>query len=184
MKKIVLVVRKIVNKFLSHKTERIKEGLLYCGEKVYIHPTVLIAEPQMVSIGNYCHIQMDCKLFGCGGGIKIGDGCKLSHGIEIFARNHNYDSFDLRSLPYDERDINKSVTIGNNVWIGARAMIMPGVHIGDGAVVGAGAIVTKDVPICAVVGGNPARILKYRDKDRYNILLKQGEIYIKKKEYD
>lgn len=54
------------------------------------------------------------------------------------------------------------IEIGNDVWIGARAVIRDGVKIGDGAIVGAGAVVTKDVPAYAVVGGVPARILKYR----------------------
>ena len=54
------------------------------------------------------------------------------------------------------------VTIGNDVWIGMRSIIMPGVKIGNGAVIGAGAIVTKNVPDYAIVGGVPAKIIKYR----------------------
>ena len=54
------------------------------------------------------------------------------------------------------------VTIGNDVWIGMRSIIMPGVKIGNGAVIGAGAIVTKDVPDYAIVGGVPAKVIKYR----------------------
>lgn len=54
------------------------------------------------------------------------------------------------------------MTIGNDVWIGMRSVIMPDVNIGNGAVVGAGAVVTKDVPDNAIVGGIPARVIKYR----------------------
>lgn len=54
------------------------------------------------------------------------------------------------------------VTIGNDVWIGMRSIIMPGVNIGDGSVIGAGAVVTKDVPAYAIVGGVPAKVIKYR----------------------
>ena len=54
------------------------------------------------------------------------------------------------------------VTIGNDVWIGMRSIIMPGVTIGNGAVIGAGAVVTKDVPDYAIVGGVPAKVIKYR----------------------
>lgn len=54
------------------------------------------------------------------------------------------------------------VVIGNDVWIGMRVIIMPGVTIGNGVVIGAGAVVTKDVPDYAVVGGVPARIIKFR----------------------
>ena len=59
----------------------------------------------------------------------------------------------------------KRVTIGNDVWIGARVMVMGGVTIGDGAVIAAGAIVTKDVPPYAIVGGVPAKVIKYRFSD-------------------
>lgn len=59
----------------------------------------------------------------------------------------------------------KLITIGNDVWIGKRAMIMGGVNIGDGAVIAAGAVVTKDVPPYAVVGGVPSKIIKYRFTD-------------------
>lgn len=60
-------------------------------------------------------------------------------------------------------------------------MIMAGVTIGDGAVIGAGSIVTKNVPSCAVVGGNPARIIKYRNKEVFEKLLLDDKIYIKNK---
>lgn len=165
------------------KIKRLKKRLIYCGEKVYIHYSTKIYSPNQVSIGNNCHFQMDCKLFGDGGGIEIGDGTIFSHEIQIFARNHNYDSDDLRLLPYDERDISKKVKIGRYVWIGARSTIVPGVTIGDGAVVGAGSVVTKDVPKYAVVGGNPAKILKYRDKMNYDTLEEKGLSYIKSKKY-
>ena len=57
-----------------------------------------------------------------------------------------------------------AVVIGNNVWIGDKATILPGVIIGDGAVIGTGAVVTKDVPPYSVVGGNPARIIKQNQR--------------------
>lgn len=165
------------------RIERTKKNLAFCGEKVYIDPTVIVSDASLISIGNNCHIQMNCKLFGSGGGIEIGDGTILSHDIQIFARNHNYDSEDLRLLPYDERNVHKKVIIGQNVWVGARTTILPGVTIGDGAVVGAGSVVTKDIPPCAVVGGNPARVIKYRNKQIYAKLAAENKSYIKQKIY-
>ena len=81
-------------------------------------------------------------------------------------------------LPYDDIYLVEDVHIGKNVWIGADVTIMPGVHIGDGAVIAACACVTKDVPKMAVVGGCPAKIIKYRDEERYHELEQEGKIYL------
>lgn len=173
-------IKKLLQK---RRIKKLKAELKFCGEKVFIHPSVRIGEPRKVSIGNYCHIQPDCKLFGDGGGIEIGEGTIFSHEIQVFARNHYYDGEDLKCLPYDERFTCKKVVIGRYVWVGARATIMAGVSIGEGAVIAAGSVVTKDVPACAVVGGNPAKILKYRDAEKYKELAAQNKSYIKEKKY-
>lgn len=178
------IIKKIFRWYMDKKTDRMKRKLLHCGEKVFIHYSTIIGPPELVKIGDNVHIQMDCKLFAVGGGIEIGDGTIFSHEIQVFARNHNYDSEDLRLLPYDERDVKKKVTIGKYVWIGARSTILPGVSIGDGAVIGAGSVVAKDVPKYAVVGGNPAKILKFRNKEIYDRLENDGKSYIKEKIYD
>lgn len=117
------------------------------------------------------------------GGITIGSGVIISRNCEIWSSNHNYDSDDLESVPYDKKFVNKSVIIGNNVWIGSSVIIVPGVHIADGAVIGAGSVVTKNVPYCAVVGGNPARVIKYRNIEKYEELVNQNKIYLDM-EYD
>ncbi len=72
----------------------------------------------------------------------------------------------------------KPVTIADNVWIGCRATIVPGVTINEGAVIASGAVVTKDVPKGAVVGGNPAKVLKYRNMEYYEKLKEQKSFYI------
>lgn len=102
---------------------------------------------------------------------RIGRYCSFAPGVCVFNRNH---PLDLKSThPYfyecpsgwaQSREGSRGgIEIGNDVWIGQNAIILPGVHrIGDGAVIGAGSIVTKDVPDFAVVAGNPAKIMKYR----------------------
>ena len=79
----------------------------------------------------------------------------------IYARNHAFDRIDI---PMNLQDFasEKPVVIGDDVWIGARVMMLPGVHIVTGSVIGAGAVVTKDAPDYAVVGGNSARMLEMR----------------------
>lgn len=148
------------------------------GKNIYVHPTVLITGPELVELSDNVHIQMECKLWGQGGGIIIKEGTILAHQVQIFARNHLYDAEDLQSVPYDSRFIEKTVVVGKCVWIGANSLILPGVNIGDGAVVGAGSVVTKDVPKGAVVGGNPARILKYRDIKKFDELFEERKVYL------
>ena len=80
--------------------------------------------------------------------------------VTILTHTHKIDRTDI---PMDKQgSIVKGVTIGNDVWIGMRSIIMPGVKIGNGAVIGAGAVVTKDVPDYAIVGGVPAKVIRYR----------------------
>jgi maltose O-acetyltransferase len=88
--------------------------------------------------------------------VRIGDNCFLAPGVHIYTATHPIDPFErIAGAEYG-----KPVTIGNNVWIGGRAVINPGITIGDNVVVASGAIVTKDVPDNVVVAGNPARIIK------------------------
>ena len=94
------------------------------------------------------------------GGVSIGKYCHIAKGLTIYSHNHNYKSKEY--IPYDCECIKKEVVIGNCVWIGANVIILPGIHIGDGAVVSAGAVVTRDVEPYAIVGGVPAKIIRYR----------------------
>lgn len=122
-------------------------------------------------LGKGSHLKSD-SFIEYGGGVIIGDYFHTGRGLTIFTSNHDYDEGD--KIPYGDEDILKPVVIGNWVWCGANVTIVPGVTIGDGAVIGAGAVVTKDVPECAIVGGNPAKVIKYRDKEHFDKLKKQG----------
>jgi acetyltransferase-like isoleucine patch superfamily enzyme len=86
-------------------------------------------------------------------GIEFGDIVFIGPGAKIISANHDPDNLE-KHLPAH------SMRIGSNVWIGANAVILPGVDIGDGVIVGAGAVVTRPVPAGNVVAGNPARIIK------------------------
>ena len=79
----------------------------------------------------------------------------------IYTRSHSFDRTDIPMMEQGYGEV-KPVVIGNDVWIGSRVTIMPGVHIGNGVIIGASAVVTKDVPDYAVVGGSPAKTLKMR----------------------
>lgn len=86
----------------------------------------------------------------------------------IITSIHNYD-VGLK-IPYDETHIEKPVIIHDNVWFGDRVTVLGRVSIGEGAIIQAGAVVVKDVPPGAIVGGNPAQVFKFRDMNHYNDL--------------
>lgn len=107
-------------------------------------------------------------------GLIIGDYCSIGPNVTIILGNHRADlvsTYPFRTLSHfwpsaeggqDDHSSKGEVIIGNDVWIGAHATIMSGVTIGDGAVIAAQALVTKSVPPYAIVGGNPAKVIRYR----------------------
>ncbi|GET45287.1 acyltransferase [Capnocytophaga felis] len=158
---------------------KLKKYQLESGQKINFisqggYTLHLLGDLKKFKIDATSHLKSD-TLIECSGGVEIGAYFHTGRGLTIFSTNHNYESNS--SIPYDEEDIIKSVTIKDFVWIGSNVTIVPGVTIGEGAVVGAGSVVTKNIPDCAVVGGNPAKILKYRNKDLFYELKKQGKFY-------
>lgn len=111
-----------------------------------------------VSLKDNSGIGIDCELYGP---ISLGSDVMMGPEVVIYTSGHAHDRIDIPMRLQGASEI-KPVSIGNDVWIGRRVMIMPGVTIGNGVIIGAGAVVTKDVPDYAVVGGVPARILRYR----------------------
>ena len=81
--------------------------------------------------------------------------------VVFYTRGHRFDRTDITMIEQGSTE-SEPITVGNDVWIGRRVIIMPGVNIGDGCVIGAGAVVTKDIPAYSVVGGVPAKIIKSR----------------------
>lgn len=125
-----------------------------------------------VFIGEGTHIYAQGK-------VTIKRGAIIADHCDIRTANHYYDGEDLHYLPFDEKIFVKPIIIGQNVWIASHVIILPGVTIGDGAVVAAGSVVTKDVETCEIVGGVPAKHIKYRDKSRYELLCSQDKIFMK-----
>lgn len=123
------------------------------GEMTYGKPNFMIwAEDERIDIGSFCSIAEDVSIFGGG-----------EHRTDWVTTYPLRIAFNEALANKDGHPASKGHTrIGNDVWLGYRAIVMSGVTIGDGAVVGAGAVVTKDVPPYAIVGGNPARVRKFR----------------------
>lgn len=123
---------------------------------VYMRGRVKADRPG-ISIGKHTVINWGCVLDGRGG-LHIGDNVSVSPGVWILTDGH-----DMRDPLFPE--ILAPVQIDDYVWIGSRAMVLPGVTIGEGAVVAAGAIVTKDVSAYSVVAGSPARPIGVRPQN-------------------
>lgn len=113
-------------------------------------------------IGNNSGIGEGSRLYGR---VVIGDDVMMGPHCWIYTQNHEYRYID-KPMRVQGPQKEKPVIIGNDVWIGGRVTILPGVHVGNGVVIGAGAVVTKNIPDFAVVGGNPAKILKYRESNK------------------
>ena len=114
-----------------------------------------------VTIGDYTRIGIHCTVIGP---VCIGHHVNLAQGITVTALNHNFADTNRR---IDEQGIStRPVVIGDDVWIGANAVILPGVTIGRHVVVAAGAVVTKDVPDYCVVAGVPAKVVKKLEEVR------------------
>lgn len=134
-----------------------KHFLNYCGKDVNIEGGVEFISLE-IQIGDRSGLGINSRI----GMATLGKDVMMGPDVMIISANHV--STDL-SKPMDAQgcDEQKRVIIDDDVWIGARSIILPGRKIGRGAIIGAGAVVTEDVPPYAVVGGNPAIVLKYRN---------------------
>lgn len=117
--------------------------------------------PPKLTIGSNTYIGEYNNIRVAGGELSIGNNTLISQHITIVTSNHLI-ARDKLICNQEWNGDNNFIYIGDDVWIGASSIILPGVTIGNGAVVAAGSVVTKDVPEYAVVAGNPARIMKYR----------------------
>lgn len=144
-----------------------------------LHPNVHLFENCIINkseIGSYSYLGKDCLVQNT----SIGKFCSIANDVLIGLGNHPLDLLSTSPLFYrlhnplqiklikEDLDIieYRSITIGNDVWIGTRSIIMDGVSIGHGAVVAANSVVTKDIPPFAIVGGVPAKIIKYRFEEK------------------
>ena len=123
-------------------------------------------------IGNNCNFN-GMKVTGSGK-VEIGDYFHSGKDILLMTSNHNYEG---NTIPYDNTYITKDIMIENNVWIGTKVIVLSGVTIGEGAIIQAGSVVVDDIPKCAIAGGSPAKVFKYRDIEHYKELKKNGKLF-------
>lgn len=113
--------------------------------------------------------------FAGSGTVHIGD--NFHSGVEcmMITQNHDYDDGD--AVPYGDKYHLKTIIIEDNVWLGNRVTLIGDLRIGEGAIVAAGSVVAKDIPPFAIAGGNPAKVIKYRNIERYKRLKSEGKFH-------
>jgi len=137
----ILICKLILNKLGNHSA---------------ICRNVELRSPYRITIGNNTSVNKKVLLDGRGGELIIGNSVDIAQEVNVWTLQHDYNSSEYTA-------IGKSVIIDDYVWIASRATILPGVHIGRGAVVATCAVVTKDVPPLAIVAGIPAKIIGWRE---------------------
>ena len=143
------------------------------GCKLGVNSFSISSQHALVDVGNNVNFN-GIRIIGVGG-VKIGNNFHSGSNVKIMLGSHDYENGE--SIPYGRKLSSKHVEIGDNVWLGCDVTISGNVKIGDGAVVAIGSLVVKDVPRCAIVGGNPAKVIKYRNIEHYEQLCKEGKFH-------
>jgi len=129
------------------------------GRDVNVEQKAFFGDGRNIRIGDFSGLGINCRLYGP---VSLGNHVMMGPDVVILTSNHKSDRLDI---PMTEQGGTEPqpVVIKDDVWIGTRVIILPGVRIGEGAVVGAGSVVTKNVQPYAVVAGNPAKLIRYRN---------------------
>jgi maltose O-acetyltransferase len=130
----------------------------YCGKEACIEPRAFFNSGRKVHLGDYSSIGEGSKIRGT---VKIGNHVMMGEDVIVISWNHEFSRTDI-PMTQQGFQTEKPIVIGDDVWIGSRAIILAGVTIGNGAIIGAGAVIAKDVPDWAVVVGNPGRVIRLR----------------------
>lgn len=140
--------QKLIEKYDIHPT------FIFNGEKILMYGDGKIIIGENSYIGRHSSIQATQ-----GYQVRIGKNCKIGPCFKIWTQTSNVDN-DFNISPIKEKI--GDIIIGNAVWIGANVVISPGVTVGDNSIIGANSVVTKDVPPYAIVGGVPAKIIRFK----------------------
>lgn len=129
-----------------------------CGKISTVDRKAYFGSGAGIEIGDYSGIGNSCRLPN---DIKIGSHVMMAPGVTVINTNHEFSRTDI-PMCFQGDAVKAPVEIGDDVWLGTNAIILPGVTISRGTIVGAGSVVTKDFPEYSVIGGNPARLIRSR----------------------
>lgn len=159
------------NCLIWYRSRRLRKTAIKCGKNPYVGGKCRFFAD--LYLGDNCNFNgMD--IVGCGT-VVIGNNFHSGEECMMVTRNHDYDTGN--AIPYGTGFDYKTITIGDNVWLGNRVLIVGNVTIGEGAIAAAGSVICKDIPPYAIVGGNPAKVIKYRDIEHYEELKRLNKFH-------
>ena len=142
----------------NERQELLEELLGSVGEECVIEPPFRCDYGYNIHVGENFYTNFDCVILDVGR-VDIGENCQIAPGVHIYTAMHPLAATErIKGLEYG-----KPVIVGDNVWIGGKAVLNPGVTVGDNSVIASGAVVTTAVPDEVVVQGNPATVVKELD---------------------
>lgn len=150
---------------LTAKDRILTELLGGRGTNLWITAPFYVDYGNNIFFGNNCEVNMNCTFLD-DNRIVIGDNALIAPNVQIYTAFHPTNAADRFGPPREDGSFafcktqTAPVIIGNNVWIGGGAILLPGVTIGDNVVIGAGSVVTKDIPANSVACGNPCRVIR------------------------
>ena len=142
------------------------------GKTLFMHGPAIVTSA--TTIGEGCGMH-SLRIHG-GGDVTLGDHVFIGDNTLIYSQNHEYDTGEL--IPFGFKYTLKPVRIDDCVWIGTNVIILPGTHIGEGAIIQAGAVVHGEIPPMAIAGGNPAKVFAWRDREHYEELKAKGRFAV------
>ncbi len=150
---------------LKEKERILNELLGGRGRNLWITAPFYVDYGNNIYFGNNCEVNMNCTFLD-DNVIRIGDNALIAPNVQIYTAFHPTNAIERFGEPKEDGSFafcktrTAPVTIGNDVWIGGGAILMPGVTIGDNVVIGAGSVVTRDIPSNTVACGNPCRVMR------------------------
>lgn len=129
-----------------------------CGANVNIERGASFGSGRLVEIGNNSGLGVDCRLLGT---VSIGDNVMIGPEVMFITSAHAFDRTDIPMISQGYT-AERPIVVHDDVWIGARCTILPGVEIGEGSIIGACSVVTRSFPRHVIIAGNPARVVKER----------------------
>ncbi|NRB37444.1 MAG: acyltransferase [Pseudomonadales bacterium] len=136
----------------------VKRIIKSCGEKVVVKSKCYFGNGDRLSVGARSQMGQNARL---GGTITIGEDVLMGPEVVMMATSHAFDRVDI-PINQQGSSVEQPIVIGDDVWIGTRAIILPGVQIGSHSIVAAGSVVTKSCEPYSIIGGTPAKLIKMR----------------------